>query len=98
MSQRINFRPMPALAAFGVIGLLAMSNGCSSNDGGGGAPASCNGLDTGVQAQATIKAYGEAAGRLQAKAAEVEGKWLAVCNAMNKDLGEDSSKTTAKEA
>ena len=35
---------------------------------------------------------------LNAKAIEVEAKFLAVCNTMNADLGEDATKTTAAEA
>jgi len=62
------------------------------------AAAGCNGLDVTASAQATVKAYADAAAKLKGKALEVEGKFLAVCNAMNADLMLDTSKTTAAEA
>ena len=71
---------------------------CSSQDDGTGAPASCSGLDTSVRAQATLRAYAEAVTSLRTRALEVEAKFLSVCNAINADLGLDTSKTTAAEA
>src|SRR5215216_7667947 len=92
--------PRSSFVLFTSLGLLvaAASSGCSSADDGTGAPASCNGLDTKVKAQATLRVYAEAVTSLRSRALEVEGKFLAVCNAINADLGEDASKTTAAEA
>src|SRR5450432_1456734 len=87
-----------AFLLVGAAGLFALvtSAGCGATDGTG-APASCGGLDVTSKAQATVKAYGEACGKLNTRAAEVEAKWLAVCNEINADLGEDSTQTdTAK--
>src|SRR5512133_779946 len=70
---------------------------CASNDGTG-APATCSGLDTTVRAQATLRAYAEAATSLQERAAEVEAKFLAVCNAVNSEIGEDATQKTADQA
>jgi hypothetical protein len=88
-----------AFATVGAVGLLAMVSGagCSATDGTG-TPASCNGLDTTVSAQATVKAFGQAAGALRNAALDVEAQWLATCNAINRDLGEDATKTKAADA
>lgn len=83
-----------ALAALTTLGLSA----CSTKDDGSGAPASCSGLDTTVKAQATLRAYAESVTSLRERALEVEAKFLSVCNAINADLGLDTSKTTAAEA
>jgi len=83
----------------GLVGLLAMISGagCSATDGTG-TPTSCTGLDANVSAQATVKAFGQASSALKDAALQVEAKWLATCNDINRDLGEDTSKTTAAEA
>src|SRR5690349_4081394 len=91
-----------SFALFSSFGLLLVAalpaTGCSSADDGTGAPGSCNGLDTTVKAQASLRAYAEAVTSLRGRALEVEGKFLAVCNAINADLGLDASKKTAAEA
>ncbi len=73
-------------------------NGCSAAKDLENASKGCDGLDVTVAAQVTIKSFAQAATNLELRAKEVEAKFLAVCNAMNTDLGEDSSKTTAAEA
>ncbi len=85
-----------AVGAFGLAAMLGMS-ACSSTDGTG-TPTSCSGLDATASAQATLLAYSRATVALNDAAVAVEGDWRAVCNAINKDVGEDSSKTTAAEA
>ncbi|HYP77399.1 MAG TPA: hypothetical protein VER12_15620 [Polyangiaceae bacterium] len=89
-----------AFSTVGAIGLFAMvaGAGCSSATDGTGTPASCSGLDANVSAQATVRAFGQAASALKDAALDVEAKWLATCNAINADLGEDSSKTSASQA
>jgi len=88
-----------AFLTVGTIGLLAIVSGagCSATDGTG-TPTSCTGLDGNVTAQANVKAFGQAAGALDKAAADVEHAWLTTCNAINADMGEDTSKTTAAEA
>lgn len=86
----------PLIGSVGLFTLLAAA-GCSSTDGTG-TPTSCSGLDATVSAQATLKAYAQATVAVNDAALNVEHKWLAVCNAINADVGEDSSKTTAAEA
>src|SRR6187551_124083 len=88
-----------AFSTVGAIGLLALAAGagCSATDGTG-TPTSCTGLDVNVSAQATVKAFGQAASALKDAALDVEAKWLSTCNAINADLGEDTSKNTAAEA
>src|SRR5438132_9374114 len=73
-------------------------NGCSAAKDLENASKGCDGLDVTVAAQATIKSFSDAAANLELRAKQVEAKFLAVCNAMNTDLGEDASKTTAAEA
>src|SRR5450432_2608105 len=92
--KSLNGKFKHACLVLGAGSLLALvsSAGCGATDGTG-APASCGGLDATSKAQATIKAYGEACGKLNTRAAEVEAKWLAVCNAINADLGEDATQT-----
>ena len=89
-----------AFSTVGAIGLLAMVSGagCSSATDGTGTPVSCANLDANVSAQATLKAFGQAASALKDAALDVEGKWLSTCNAINADLGLDASKTTAQDA
>ena len=59
----------------------------------------CSGLDTAhSQAQATLQAWATALGDLNTAAANVEAKWLKVCNDINTHLALDTSKTTAKDA
>jgi len=86
------------LTGFSLLGLSLVPLGCSTEDDGSGAPASCSGLEAQVRAQATLRAYAEAVTALRTRALEVEAKFLSVCNAMNEDLGLDSSKKTAAEA
>lgn len=88
-----------ALGTVGAIGLMALvaGAGCSATDGTG-TPTSCTGLDANVSAQATVRAFGQAASALKDAALDVEAKWLATCNGINADLGQDASKTTAAEA
>src|ERR1051325_8547208 len=88
-----------ACSVVGAGGLLAVlsASGCGATDSKG-APLSCSGLDTSTRALATVKAYGDACGALNTRAAEVEAKWLATCNAINADLGEDTSQTTTAAA
>jgi len=93
----LNFKR--AFATIGALGLFAIvaGAGCSSTDGTG-TPTSCTGLDVNVSAQATVKAFGQASSALKDAALDVEAKWLKTCNAINADLGLDSSKNTASEA
>ena len=88
-----------AFSTVGAIGLLALVSGagCSATDGTG-TPTSCSGLDVNVSAQATLKAFGQASSALKDAALEVEADWLRTCNAINADLGADTSKTTAADA
>ena len=88
-----------AFTTVGAIGLLAMVSGagCSATDGTG-TPTSCSGLDANVSAQATVKAFGQASSALKDAALDVEAKWLATCNSINKELGEDTSQTSAAKA
>jgi len=88
-----------AFATIGALGSLAIvaGAGCSATDGMGN-PASCSGLDANVSAQATVKAFGQASVALRDAALEVEATWRDTCNAINKDLGEDSTNTSAATA
>jgi hypothetical protein len=88
-----------AFCTVGAIGLLALVSGagCSATDGTG-TPTSCSGLDVNVSAQATLKAFGQASSALKDAALDVEAKWLTTCNAINADLGEDASQTSASKA
>lgn len=88
-----------AFSTVGAIGLLALVSGaaCSATDGTG-TPASCTGLDVNVSEQATVKAFGQAASALKDAALGVEKQWLNTCNAINADLGLDTSKSSAGEA
>jgi hypothetical protein len=88
---------MPGFLLTAAIGVTAIP-GCSSTPGVGGVDQSCAGLDTKSSAQLTVKGFAEAAAALNTKAADVEAKFLAVCNKMNADLGEDTTKTTAADA
>lgn len=99
MKSLNQFTMKRAFSTIGMVGLLAMiaGAGCSATDGTG-TPTSCTGLDTSVSAQATVKAFGQASGALRQAALDVEAKWLATCNSINADLGEDTSKKTAAEA
>ncbi|HUQ51989.1 MAG TPA: hypothetical protein VM692_07190, partial [Gammaproteobacteria bacterium] len=94
--------PSRRFGLFSSLSLFALAalpiSACSTANDGTGAPASCSGLDTSVRAQATLRAYAEAVTSLRDRAAEVEGKFLSVCNAINGDLGLDTSKTTAEQA
>src|SRR4051812_37568081 len=94
--------PRSSFALYSSLALLAVAvvpvAGCSSEDDGTGAPASCSGLDTKLRAQATLRVYAEAVTSLRSRALDVEAKFLAVCNDINADLGLDTSKTTAAEA
>ena len=89
-------RALITVSAIGLMGLVAGA-GCSATDGTG-TPKSCSGLDVNVSAQATLKAFGQASSALKDAALEVEGKWLTTCNAINADLGLDTSKNSAKQA
>ncbi|HET9957911.1 MAG TPA: hypothetical protein VFQ61_25610, partial [Polyangiaceae bacterium] len=84
---------------FILIGLAALTalaaNGCSSAEE---AAAGCNGLDAKVQAQASVKAFADAAFALRDRAVAIEGQFLAVCNKINAAVGADTSKTTAEGA
>ena len=92
----LRFKHVFLWASLGSLFALTTTAGCSGTDGSG-APASCGGLDVSSKAQATVKAYGEACGKLNTRAKEVEAKWLSVCNEINAELGEDSTQTdTAK--
>ena len=96
---QLSGRRLGLFSAFSLAAVLVLPiSACSSANDGTGAPASCSGLDTKVRAQATLRAYAEAVTSLRDRAAEVEGKFLTVCNAINSDLGLDSSKTTAQDA
>ena len=61
-------------------------------------PRAAPGLDGNVSAQATLKAFGQASSALKDAALDVEAKWLATCNAINADLGEDATQTSASKA
>src|SRR6478736_5484667 len=89
-----------AFSTVGLVGLLAMlaGAGCNVATDGTGTPVNCTSLDANVSAQATLKAFGQASSALKDAALGVEAKWLATCNAINGDLGEDTTKTTAAEA
>src|SRR5215831_7460700 len=69
MHKKSGLKFVPAVVAAGAVALMGLSNGCSSSSGG--PPPQCDGLDVKVRAQATLKAYAEAAFALKAKAAEV---------------------------
>src|ERR1700753_3960047 len=86
------------MVALGALGVLVGSNGCNTAVDKNGTPVACEGLHATARAQATILAYGQACAKLQSKAAEVEAKWLGICNGVNGELGLDTSKTTAKDA
>lgn len=90
----------PALLLVGSVVLLAMSSGgCGAVSGAQAAAAGCSGLDSKAStAQATIKAWVGSVAALGTAADHVQAEWLAVCNNINKDLGLDTSKTTASDA
>ena len=85
-------------ALFAIAVAASSMGGCAAAKDAANAGKGCDGLDVSASAQATVKAYADAAAKLNAKAVEVEGKFLAVCNAMNADLKLDTTKTTAAEA
>jgi hypothetical protein len=99
MKSLNDFTLKRAFYTVGSIALVALVSGagCSSTDGTG-TPTSCTGLDANVSAQATVKAFGQASSALKDAALDVEAKWLSTCNAINRDLGEDTSKTSAADA
>src|SRR5713101_8112416 len=82
-------------AAVAVASVAMAINGCAAAKD---LEKGCDALDVTVSAQAAVRAFADAATNLQIRAEAVEAKFLAVCNAMNKDLHLDSSKTTAAEA
>jgi hypothetical protein len=86
----------PLVGAFGLLALLSAA-GCSATDGTG-TPTACSGLDVNASAQATVKAYSQACVALNDRALEVERKWRDTCNAINAELGEDTSNTSAEKA
>lgn len=79
----------PVLAA--TLALPLAGSGCSAAKAAEG----CNGLDVNAQADVTVKAFADAATQLDDAATKVEAQWATVCNAINGDLGEDTSKTDA---
>src|SRR3954464_9547053 len=99
MKSLNDFTLKRAFYTVGSIALVALVSGagCSSTDGTG-TPKSCSGLDVNVSAQATLKAFGQASSALKDAALDVEAQWLSTCNAINADLGLDSSKKSAAEA
>lgn len=96
MVHRKQLRALVALSALG--GAIALLPHCNAADVLNAAQG-CDGLDVKAsKADATVKAFSTSAAALLAAANDVQAKWLAVCNAMNADLGEDTSKTSAGEA
>ena len=81
-----------------VLTALGISAGACSSSDAEDAVAGCDGLDATVRAEATLRAYSEATVKLRDRALEVEAKFAAVCNAMNSDLGLDSSNESAEAA
>ncbi len=74
---------------------VPLAGGCSSAEDAANAAKGCDGLDVSAKADLKIKAFAKAAGDLKAAALELEAKWAATCNAINKDLGLDDTKTDA---
>src|SRR5262249_25434267 len=71
-------------------------NGCSAAKE---AAEGCSGLSASANnAQASLLAFSQASADLNAAAARVQAKFLAACNAMNAELGLDTTKTTAADA
>ena len=95
MGKRTAIRHSVLGLVFGAAGVGAAA--CSGTDAEG-AVAGCGGLDTTVQAEATLHAYSEATVKLRDRALEVEAQFAAVCNAMNADLGLDTSNDSAEAA
>ena len=98
MRTHLELKRLPAVLCLGALAALMGTNGCNTAVGPDGTPTACNGLDVTAKAQATVLAYGKACAALEAKAADVEAQWLSVCNAVNTDLGEVATKTSASEA
>ena len=67
-------------------------------EAGDGSGDGCAALDVAIPAQAALAAYAVAANQLQARARSVEGKFLAVCNAINADLNLDTTRVSTTEA
>jgi len=100
MKSLKHFTLKRAFSTVGLVGLMAMLSGagCNTATDGTGTPVSCSGLDANASAQATLLAFGQASSALKDAALEVEAKWLATCNAINRDLGEDATQTSAAKA
>lgn len=78
---------------------VTVINGCSAAKEAQQAAAGCDGLSASVNnAQATLLAFAQASADLNAAAAKVQAKFLAACNAINGELGLDTTKTTAADA
>jgi hypothetical protein len=96
--RKMGYLPAALLAA--AVGVIAAgSGGCSAASSLQEASQGCSGLDTKTStAQATVKAWVDSLTALQAAADGVQKEWLTVCNAMNGDLGLDTTKTNASDA
>ena len=91
-TNSFRFLAGPALVAALVVPL---AGGCSSAEDAANAAKGCDGLDVSAKADAKIKAFADAAADLKAAALKLEAKWATTCNAINADLGLDTSKTDA---
>ncbi len=80
----------PALA-LGVLSIGLMDCGSDAV----GALQGCNGLNVSAKADATVKAFADAATQLETAAKALEAEWALTCNAINADLGLDTSKKDA---
>jgi hypothetical protein len=90
-SKGFRFLAGPALV---VAMALPFAGGCSAKDAAAAAQG-CGGLDVKAQADLTVSAFADAADSLKAAALKVEAQWATVCNAINKDLNLDTTKTDA---
>jgi hypothetical protein len=77
-----------------IAGAALAAHGCSSS--GGSSSAECSSLDATERAQASLLAYADATALLRDRALEVEGQFLTVCNAINRDLGLETGATAAE--
>jgi hypothetical protein len=88
-----------AALALAVGAIVLVNGGCSAVSDAQNAAAGCSGLSTKTStAQATVKAWVDSLAALQTAADGVQAEWLSVCNAINGDVGLDTTRTTAADA
>jgi hypothetical protein len=93
-----SFRLVPGLFLAGLVGIGALTNGCSAVNNAENASKGCDGLSSGSEADVSVKAWVGALNALNTAATGVQAQWLQVCNDINGDLALDTSKTNADDA